>query len=151
MKIHNTSSRLHYLMTTKNLRQVDILNACIPYCKQNNVKMNKSDISQYVSGKVEPNQDKLYILSKALCVSEAWLMGYDVPMERNSIPKTKTVTPKILKTYNQLNTLGKQEAEKRVQELTYIPKYTTPDYCIEVTDKIMNIEKENDCDERRKL
>ena len=54
-------------------------------------------------------------------------MGYDVPMERNSIPRTETVTPKILKTYNQLNTLGKQEAEKRVQELTYIPKYTTPD------------------------
>ena len=32
--------------------------------------------------------------------------------------------------YNQLNTLGKQEAEKRVQELTYIPKYTTPDHLI---------------------
>lgn len=78
-------------------------------------------------------------------------MGYDVPMERNSIPRTETVTPKILKTYNQLNTLGKQEAEKRVQELTYIPKYTTPDYCIEVTDEIMNIKKENDYDERRKL
>ena len=36
-------------------------------------------------------------------------------------------TPKILESYNQLNALGKQEAEKRVQELTYIPKYTTPD------------------------
>ena len=63
-------------------RQIDILNSCLPYCEQFDVKMNKSDISQYVSGKVEPNQDKLYILGKALNVSEAWLMGYDVPMEK---------------------------------------------------------------------
>jgi len=83
MKKKNTSLRLKELMSAKNLRQIDILNACLPYCKQYSVKMNKSDISQYVSGKVEPNQDKLYILGKALNVSEAWLMGYDVPMERN--------------------------------------------------------------------
>lgn len=46
--------------------------------------MGKSDISQYVSGKVEPGQDKLTILGLALNVSEAWLMGYDVPMARDS-------------------------------------------------------------------
>ena len=50
--------------------------------KNNNVKMNKSDISQYCSGKTEPNQEKLFILGNALNVSEAWLMGFDVPMER---------------------------------------------------------------------
>ena len=41
-----------------------------------------SDISQYCSGKTEPNQEKLFILGNALNVSEAWLMGFDVPMER---------------------------------------------------------------------
>lgn len=45
--------------------------------------MNKSDLSQYCSGKTEPNQDKLYVLGAALNVNEAWLMGFDVPMERN--------------------------------------------------------------------
>ena len=49
--------------------------------------MNKSDISQYVSGKVEPSQEKLVILSMALNVSESWLMGFDVPMERGSTSK----------------------------------------------------------------
>lgn len=44
--------------------------------------MNKSDISQYCSGKAEPNQSKLFVLGAALNVSEGWLMGYDVPMER---------------------------------------------------------------------
>ena len=32
-------------------------------------------------------------------------------------------TPKILQSYNKLNDLGKQEATKRVEELTHIPKY----------------------------
>lgn len=82
MKKENTSIRLRHLMETRHIRQIDILNSCLPYCEQFDVKMNKSDISQYVSGKVEPNQDKLYILGKALNVSEAWLMGYDVPMEK---------------------------------------------------------------------
>lgn len=82
MKKVNTAFRLKTLMDERNLKQIDILKACEPYCKKYDVKMNKSDISQYVSGKVEPNQKKLYILSNALNVREAWLMGYDVPIER---------------------------------------------------------------------
>ena len=82
MKKENTSIRLKRIMSDRNLRQVDILNLTEPYCKKYDVKMNKSDISQYCSGKTEPNQDKLFILGIALNVSEAWLMGFDVPMER---------------------------------------------------------------------
>ena len=88
MKNENTSLRLQKIMSDRDLRQVDILNLTIPYCHKYNVKMNKSDISQYVSGKVEPNQDKLAILGMALGVSETWLMGYDVPMERNNPEKS---------------------------------------------------------------
>lgn len=84
MKEENTSLRLRKLMNERNLRQVDILNLTKPFCEQYSVKMNKSDISQYVSGKNEPSQDKLVVLGMALNVSEAWLMGYDVPMERES-------------------------------------------------------------------
>lgn len=78
----STSDRLRYLMNERRLKQVDILNLSLPYCKEYNVKMNKSDISQYVSGKVEPSQEKLVILGMALNVSEAWLMGFDVSPER---------------------------------------------------------------------
>ena len=74
----NTSDRLKQLMNERKLKQVDILNLSLPYCKKYNIKMNKSDISQYVSGKVEPSQDKLVVLGMALNVSEAWLMGFDV-------------------------------------------------------------------------
>ena len=81
MKVENTSTRLKKIMRDRNLKQVDILDMAKPYCDNFNVKLNKNDLSQYVSGKVEPGQIKLSILSMTLDVSEAWLMGYDVPMQ----------------------------------------------------------------------
>ena len=82
MKKYSTSDRLKQLMKARNLRQVDILEAAEPYCNKYGVKLEKNALSQYVSGKVEPGQEKLSILGMALGVSEAWLMGFEVPMER---------------------------------------------------------------------
>lgn len=44
--------------------------------------ISKSSLSEYLSGKYEAKQNGIYLLAKALNVSEAWLMGCDVPMER---------------------------------------------------------------------
>lgn len=73
-----TSSRLKEIMSERNLRQVDILEMVAPYSKKMDIRLAKNDLSQYVSGKVEPSQEKLTLLSLALNVSEPWLMGYDV-------------------------------------------------------------------------
>ena len=70
-------------MSEKNLKQADLLRMTEPYQKKYNVKIRKNDISQYVSGKVEPGQHKLFILSKTLGVSIEWLMGLDVQKEIN--------------------------------------------------------------------
>lgn len=86
MKNCTTSQRLKQIMDARAMRQVDVLEAAEPYCKKYGVKLGKNALSQYVSGKVEPGQDKLTILGLALGVSEAWLMGFDVPMERNVTP-----------------------------------------------------------------
>ncbi|MDD6788824.1 MAG: S24 family peptidase [Lachnospira sp.] len=83
MKVR-TADRLKEIMERRDLKQIDIVRLCEPYSKEYGIRMGKSDISQYVSGKVEPGQDKLTILGLALNVSEAWLMGYDVPMARDS-------------------------------------------------------------------
>ena len=82
MKSCNTAERLKQIMEERNLRQIDIIEKCMPFCKELGVKMGRSDFSQYLSGKIQPKQTKLAILSRALNVSEAWLMGFDVPMER---------------------------------------------------------------------
>lgn len=82
MKKQTTSERLKQIMSERNLRQVDILEMCKPYCQKYNIKLGRNDLSQYVTGKVEPGQKKLTVLGMALNVSEAWLMGFDVPMKR---------------------------------------------------------------------
>lgn len=47
------------------------------------LKIPKSAISQYLSGnRTIKDSKRLYAIAKYLDVSEAWLMGYDVPMER---------------------------------------------------------------------
>ena len=83
-KTSTTAQRLNYIMNIRKLRQSDILNLIKPYCIRYKVKLGKSALSQYISGKVTPKQDKIFILGIALDVAEAWLMGYDVPMERET-------------------------------------------------------------------
>lgn len=85
MKKETTAQRLKQIMNEKNLKQVDIIRKCAPICEKYGVKLGKTDLSQYVSGKVEPGSDKLGILGRALNVSEAWLMGYDVPIARDTL------------------------------------------------------------------
>ena len=86
MKSFTTAQRLQQIMDARHLKQIDILNAADPFCKKYGVKLYPNDLSQYLSGKHEPGQDKLTIIGLALGVSEAWLMGYDVPMERAVTP-----------------------------------------------------------------
>ena len=65
--------RIREAMQLRNKTQVEL-------CEITGIP--KSAMSQYVSGKFVPKQTRIYLLAKALNVSEAWLMGYDVPMDR---------------------------------------------------------------------
>ena len=97
MKQSNTSERLKEIMNTRNLKQVDILEKAKPYCEKYGIRLGRNDISQYVSGKVTPGQEKLTILGLALDVTEAWLMGYDVPMDRETPVTNVLPMPKLKK------------------------------------------------------
>ena len=52
-------------------------------------KIPKSAISEYISGAYEPKQDRLFLIAQALDVDPVWLMGFDVPMEKekNNLPQ----------------------------------------------------------------
>lgn len=84
MKVATTSQRLKQIISERHIRQIDIIEAAKPFSEKYGVKLNKNDLSQYVNGKTEPGQEKLSILGLTLNVNEAWLMGYDVSMERTS-------------------------------------------------------------------
>ena len=77
-----TAQRLREVMEKRNLRQVDVVEMAQPFCIRYGLKLNKNDLSQYLSGKVQPKQDKLTLLGMVLNVSEGWLMGFDVSPDR---------------------------------------------------------------------
>lgn len=107
MKKSNTAERLQEVMDLKGLKQIDVLQRAAPFCQAYGVKLGKSALNQYLSGKFEPRQDKLTILGLALDVSEAWLMGFDVPMERQTAPTTPEDDERreeYVKLFSQLNT-----------------------------------------------
>lgn len=112
-----TANRLRRIMNEKNLRQVDVVNLCQPYCRKYDVAMTKSHLSQYLSGKFSPRQDKLSILAMALGVTETWLMGYDEADQdlpfKNELHLTRT-EEKIIKDFRSLNPEGQKK-----QHLTY--------------------------------
>lgn len=74
MKKDTFANRIKKAMDLQNVKQVDLVNI---------TGIQKSSLSQYISGKVVPKQNNVYLLAKALNVNEAWLMGYDVSIERN--------------------------------------------------------------------
>ena len=55
--------------------------------------ISKYSISHYLKGDWEGTQDAVYELARVLDVSEAWLMGYDVPPERKTVAKGAPAIP----------------------------------------------------------
>lgn len=114
------ANRIKQGLSIRNMKQADLVEK---------TKIGKSSISTYISGAYEPKQRNIYKIAKALDVNEAWLMGYDVPMEREA---SNTVNSNdkdniLLNSFNKLNEKGKNEAIKRVQELTELSKYKKED------------------------
>lgn len=81
---NTTAARLQQVMSERNLKQVDVISLSKVHQKELGVKLGKSALSQYINGKSTPDQEKLVLLARTLGVSEAWLMGYDVPMTKDS-------------------------------------------------------------------
>lgn len=80
--------RLLQAMTMREKKSVDLAR---------DLKIPKSAISQYLSGKRTIKDSKrLYEIAKYLDVSEAWLMGFDVPMERPQMQKNNDILADII-------------------------------------------------------
>lgn len=82
-QIAELKTRLQIAMDMNNKKSVDLVN---------DLGIPKSAISQYLSGKSKDmDSRRLYKICSYLNVSEAWMMGFDVPMERQE-NKKPTVT-----------------------------------------------------------
>lgn len=77
-KIESCGKRIEKALAIRNMKQSEL-------CKLANIP--KSSLCLYLKGAYAPKQDRILEMANVLNVSEAWLMGYDVPMEGiNSLP-----------------------------------------------------------------
>lgn len=87
-KRHLLKDRLRYALERQERKAVDL---------SRDLKIPKSAISQYLSGKSQQMDSKrLYEICKYLDVSEAWMLGYDVPMERGKMQKNNDILADIV-------------------------------------------------------
>lgn len=77
-RIDTFANRLDIAMKKNNINQVELSEKTKEYPEF----ISQSLINKYLKGKAFARQNKIYILCKILSVDEAWLMGFDVPMER---------------------------------------------------------------------
>ena len=78
MKREKLCKRLLQAMDMRGFRAVDLVERTgIP----------KGTLSYYMAGKTEPKADRLFLIARALDISEAWLLGFDVPMYRTDEQK----------------------------------------------------------------
>lgn len=94
----------------------------------NKTGLSKSTLQRYETGAIKNMPiDKLETLASALNVSPAYLMGWENINLKNEFNKTEDTISikerKLLNNFNNLNETGKDEAIKRVSELTLIPSY----------------------------
>lgn len=77
-KKENSAFRIKKAMEEKVMRQIDGVKSSKYLQSKYGTSISKPDIYQYLSGRNDPRQDKLTILSEILGVNKAWLMGYPV-------------------------------------------------------------------------
>ena len=121
MRKYETSDRLNQLMAERNWKQVDIINNSKKFQEKLGVQLGKSALSQYVNGVQAPDQKKLSLLALTFDVSEAWLMGYDVPRERESVVEKEYTTSDLRKMAENAKTFdGKPLNEDDIQAIQNI-------------------------------
>lgn len=111
IQVASIADRLREAMNIRNKKQVDL---------ERETGINRSAISRYLSGEYEPKNKPIYELAKALDVSEQWLMGYDVPMDRPKAQKNNdAISDIVLKLRSDeeflsiVDKISKMDSEKR--------------------------------------
>ena len=98
--IDTFANRLSYALTIRNMKPIELAEK---------TKIDKSKISSYMSGRYKAKTDGLKIIADVLNVSPIWLMGYDVPMEKEITTNNSDNNNFRYANHNGINTDGLDE------------------------------------------
>lgn len=74
-KVDTFANRLRTALKLRGMKQVELCEI---------TGLGKSSLSQYLSGEYEPRVNRVAIIANVLDVNIYWLMGFDVPMDREA-------------------------------------------------------------------
>lgn len=74
-KVDTFANRLRRALKLRGMEQVELCEI---------TGLGKSSLSQYLSGEYEPRINRVAIIANVLDVDIYWLMGFDVPMDRET-------------------------------------------------------------------
>ena len=115
MKISNSKLRLKEMMDVLGLKQSDIVQK---------TGVNKSSLSNYLSGRRIPTQDQLSLIADPYKINPAWLMGYDVPMEASVMSNDgkKTKATELYSLYEQASPEVQSAVELLLRSAQHAPE-----------------------------
>jgi transcriptional regulator with XRE-family HTH domain len=86
-KTATIADRLREALDAAGKKQVDLVR---------DLGLDRGAVSSYLSGKYEPKQKAIYKMAQYLDVSEAWLLGYEVPKHRTADQKKNDELAKLV-------------------------------------------------------
>lgn len=86
------ADRLKEVIENKKLKQADVIRMAKEAGEPFGIKIGKSQLSQYLSGKNTPRADIIRVLAKALSVDQLWLQGEEtIKSEQNKLVKAEGI------------------------------------------------------------
>lgn len=124
MDNYERKNRIREALSLRNMKQVEL-------CERTGIK--KSSVNNWLAQRWQPKQIAIMKMAQVLNVSEMWLAGYDVPMERpveqvkmdnfaqmiNVIRKDERLTSLVIN-LSKLNEEQLQTIESMVNELVKV-------------------------------
>ena len=86
-KVATTAERLKLAIDNAKIKAADLSRM---------TEISKGSIHHYLAGNYEPKSSAINKMAIALNVSESWLWGYDVPMERTDMQKKNDQLVKLV-------------------------------------------------------
>ena len=83
-------NRIREALQIRNMKQVELAEKS---------GIAKGTINNWLNNRYQPKQKPLYKMAKILDVSEMWLAGYEVPMER---PEAQTKNDELVQLINEI-------------------------------------------------
>lgn len=132
------AQNIRYYMNVNNVTQTDLCNT---------LGFKIPTLSDWLHAKTYPRIDKIEMLANYFGIEKSDLIE-DRKDNIAELVISDENMKKIITHYDKLNQIGKQEAEKRIEELTYIDKYTNSVELVNAAHEISGAaEKEKQHDE----